>query len=298
MEGNRKAVPPGVQPPWMMRALREGAVIHLVSGLLWFVSAVFASMQVWGLPVFVLLVGAFIAYPLTSLVQGRKARRTSGPGDSGPPRFLDMKVALLLPLSMLLTAVVAIHSLSWFYPAMAVLLGAHYLWFALHYHLHGYRMAAAILLLWLAAAVCAIAGGFATGAWVTTAILLLYALGEYSAWYVANRTAHGETERDEIERLNARGARMPFRILAGLLLVVFALPVVFGISRLLHGDLKGAAEQLAILPVVLGGYAVFWNVVWRGRLSERFIAQVSRDEPASGNPSARPSTDRRDAGPE
>jgi hypothetical protein len=50
---------------------------------------------------------------------------------------LGMQIALVLPCSMLLLVPVGLYSLNWFFPALMVLVGAHYLPFAT---LYGMRM--------------------------------------------------------------------------------------------------------------------------------------------------------------
>jgi hypothetical protein len=52
-----------------------------------------------------------------------------------------MQVAFVLPASMPLLVPVGLYRLNWFYPAMTILLGAHYLPFVF---LYGMRMFAAL----------------------------------------------------------------------------------------------------------------------------------------------------------
>jgi hypothetical protein len=86
-----------------------------------------------------------------------------------------MQVAFVLPLSMPLLLPVGLYRLNWFYPAMMVLLGAHYLPFVF---LYGMRMFAALAAV-VAGGGLVVAmywsGSFSVGAWYTGATLLLFA---------------------------------------------------------------------------------------------------------------------------
>ena len=86
-----------------------------------------------------------------------------------------MQVAFVLPASMLLLLPVGLYRLNWFYPAMMILLGAHYLPFVFLYgmRLFAYLAAALVvpgvlLLLWVPAAA-------PFGGWLTAAVLAVFA---------------------------------------------------------------------------------------------------------------------------
>jgi len=80
-----------------------------------------------------------------------------------------------LPLSMPLLLPVGLYRLNWFYPAMMILLGAHYLPFVF---LYGMRMFAALAAV-VAGGGLVIAmygsGSFSVGAWYTGVALLVFA---------------------------------------------------------------------------------------------------------------------------
>jgi len=148
---------------------------QLVSGVLWLVSA---SLATWSTPrtaITMLVVGGFFIFPLTELfirVSGNR-RWLSAQNSLGK---LGMQVAFVLPVSMPLLLPVGLYRLNWFYPALMVLLGAHYIPFVF---LYGMRMFAALAAL-IAGGGLLIAmywsGSFSTGAWYTGAILLLFAV--------------------------------------------------------------------------------------------------------------------------
>ena len=148
---------------------------QLVSGVLWLVSA---SLATWSTPrvaITMLVVGGFFIFPITELLI-RVSKGRSSLSIQNSLSQLGMQVAFVLPLSMPLLLPVSLYRLNWFYPAIMVLLGAHYIPFVF---LYGMRMFAVIAAL--------IAGGglviamymsssFDIGAWYTGAILVLFAV--------------------------------------------------------------------------------------------------------------------------
>ena len=147
---------------------------QLVSGTLWLLSACLAEWRGPREAIITLVVGGVFIFPITELLI-----RTIGPRAtlSANNTFvtLGMQVAFVLPASMPLLVPVGLYRLEWFYPGLMILVGAHYLPFAV---LYGMRM-------FLALAVLLIAGGlsiawywpgsFSAGAWYTGAVLLLFA---------------------------------------------------------------------------------------------------------------------------
>jgi hypothetical protein len=86
-----------------------------------------------------------------------------------------MQVAFVLPFSMPLLLPVGLYRLNWFYPAMMVLLGAHYIPFVF---LYGMRMFAVIAALILGGGMVIAmywSSSFSVGAWYTGAMLVLFA---------------------------------------------------------------------------------------------------------------------------
>lgn len=148
---------------------------QLVSGMLWLVSANLATLSTPRAAITMLVVGGFFIFPVTELlirVFGRKSPLSAQNSLSQ----LGMQAAFVLPLSMPLLLPVSLYRLNWFYPAMMVLLGAHYIPFVF---LYGMRMFAVMAAL--------IAGGglviamywsssFSIGAWYTGVILVLFAV--------------------------------------------------------------------------------------------------------------------------
>ena len=93
-----------------------------------------------------------------------------------------MQVAFVLPFSMLLLVPVTQYRTNLFYPALMILLGAHYIPFVFLYGMRLFGFLAAIL---IGGGVCLAMYGantFSTGAWITGVVLVLFAfLGRMQA---------------------------------------------------------------------------------------------------------------------
>jgi hypothetical protein len=147
---------------------------QLVSAAIWLTSAALAT---WVTPraaiIELVACGCFI-FPITQLM----LRLSGGPtstSKANPLHYLGMQVAFTLPLSMLLLVPVAQYNLNLFYPALMILVGAHYLPFTFLYGMRLFIPLSAIL----------VGGGvilalyfpriFSLGGWVGGLTLLLFA---------------------------------------------------------------------------------------------------------------------------
>lgn len=173
---------PGASPMTMrisdaQREIRDrfagGFYGQLVSGILWLGSAWCAVTSGPRLGIIVLAVGGMFIFPLTeSLIRVNR----------GPPlsaqnglHGLGRQVAFVLPATMPLLIPIVSYRLNLFYPAMMVLLGAHYLPFVF---LYGMRMFWVLALLLLGSGILIAAYGgdsFSTGGWITGVALLVFA---------------------------------------------------------------------------------------------------------------------------
>jgi hypothetical protein len=145
-----------------------------VSGVIWLVSASFAS---WGSPrtaIAVLVICGFFIFPITELLVRTVGSRLKLDSRNLLPQ-LGMQVAFVLPFSMPLLLPVSQYNLNWFYPALMILLGAHYLPFVF---LYGMRMFAALAASLLGGGIITamyLSSSFSIGAWYTGTILLMFA---------------------------------------------------------------------------------------------------------------------------
>jgi hypothetical protein len=151
-----------------------GFMGQLVSGLLWLASAVAAT---WSSPrsaITLIVVGGFFIFPLTRLGLASIGHRVAvTPGN--PLNALGMQVAFTLPLSLPVVGAAALYRLDWFYPAFMVILGAHYLPFVFLYGMRVFAVLAALLVSGGIVLALYVPSSFATGAWVTSGLLLVFA---------------------------------------------------------------------------------------------------------------------------
>ncbi len=147
---------------------------QLVSSAIWAISASLAVFVSSSAAIAALVLGGFLIFPLTELLAC--FNRAPALSKTNELKWLGMQVAFVLPVSMLLLFPVVRYSVDLFYPAMMILLGAHYIPFVFLYGMRVYAGLAALL-------VC---GGifipqyarqqFSIGAWYTAAALLVFAL--------------------------------------------------------------------------------------------------------------------------
>jgi hypothetical protein len=147
---------------------------QLVSSVIWLVSA---ALGTWVSPrasILTVVIGGFFIFPLTLLLLRLSPGRASVSA-ANPFTSLGMQVAFVLPFSMLLLAPVGLYRLNWFFPALMVLVGAHYLPFATLYGMRMFLFLAGILI--AAGVVIALyfAETFSLGSWIGGLGLFVFA---------------------------------------------------------------------------------------------------------------------------
>ncbi len=158
----------------MRRHFAGGFYGQLVAAVLWAVSAALAAYTSPAVAMAVLVGGGFLIFPLAEL--SARFGRTPALSAANELKGLGMQIAFVLPVSMLLLVPVVRYNGNLFYPAMMILLGAHYIPFVFLYGMRIYAGLAA-----------ALAGGgvilalyygqsFSLGAWYTAAVLLIFAV--------------------------------------------------------------------------------------------------------------------------
>lgn len=147
---------------------------QLVSGALWLSSGCLAVTVGVKSAIIALVFGGFLIFPATeSLVRISGMKKLT---EANTLRYLGMQVAFVLAFSMLLLLPVTQYRTNLFYPAMMILLGAHYIPFVFLYGMRLFAFLAAIL---IGGGVCIAMFGantFSAGAWTTGIVLLLFAL--------------------------------------------------------------------------------------------------------------------------
>jgi hypothetical protein len=146
---------------------------QLVSGVLWLASACLAVTVGVKCAIIAIVIGGFFIFPATeSLVRLSGRKKLS---EANTLWSLGMQVAFVLPFSMLLLWPVTLYRTNLFYPALMILLGAHYIPFVFLYGMRLFAFLAAIL---IGGGVCIAmydANSFSTGAWLTGSVLVLFA---------------------------------------------------------------------------------------------------------------------------
>lgn len=159
----------------MRRTFRGGLHGQLVSAVLWAASAALATWGSHRLAMIELVVGGFFIFPLTLLalrLSGTDTRANA----SNPLNLLGMQVAFTVPLALPIVLTLAHFSPRLFYPAMMMVVGAHYLPFVTLYGMRHWLVLAAALLVGGYALGWLVPMGFAFGAWATAALLVVFAL--------------------------------------------------------------------------------------------------------------------------
>ena len=147
---------------------------QLVSSVIWLASA---ALGTWATPkasILTAVIAGFFIFPLTQMLLRLSGRRASLSKEN-PFNGLGMQVALVLPFSMLLLVPVALYNLNWFFPALMILLGAHYLPFGTLYGMRMFIVLAAILIAEGYVISQFFSGTFSLGAWVGGITLFVFA---------------------------------------------------------------------------------------------------------------------------
>jgi hypothetical protein len=147
---------------------------QLVSGLVWLLSAVLATWQSPKSAIIALVVGGFFIFPLTQLLLRLMGRPASLP-KGHPMNALGMQIAFMLPFNLPLVAAATAHHLNWFYPAFMIALGTHYFPFIFSYGMPQFGVLAALLIGAGLTIGLYMQSVFSLGAWLTAAVLLLFA---------------------------------------------------------------------------------------------------------------------------
>jgi hypothetical protein len=147
---------------------------QLVSSMIWLASAAMGTWVSRRAGIWTVIAGGFFIFPLTQLLLRLSGRRGSLARDN-PLGQLGMQIAFTVPVSMLLLVPVAAFRMNWFYPALMVLVGAHYLPFTFLYGMRIFVPLAAALSGGGVAIALYAPGSFTLGAWIGGLILFGFA---------------------------------------------------------------------------------------------------------------------------
>ena len=147
---------------------------QLVSSVIWLVSATLGTWVTPKVSILTAVIGGFFIFPLTQMLLRLSGRRASVSKENSF-HYLGMQVALVLPFSMLLLVPVGLYHLNLFFPALLVLLGAHYLPFATLYGMRMFLFLAGILMAAGVVVAHYFSGIFSLGAWIGGLALFVFA---------------------------------------------------------------------------------------------------------------------------
>jgi hypothetical protein len=147
---------------------------QLVSAVVWGISAAACTWSSLRLAEEILLLGGFFIFPLTQLLLRSMGHAYALP-KGHPMNSLGIQVAFTLPLTLPLVIGIAVLRPAWFYPALMITLGAHYLPFVFMYGMWQFAGLCATLVTVGLAIGMYLPRPLSLGAWITAAILLVFA---------------------------------------------------------------------------------------------------------------------------
>lgn len=160
---------------------------QLVSSGVWFVSAATATWRSPRTAMAVLCVLGFFIFPMTQLLLRLMGRPASLP-KGHPMNALGMQVAFVLPLNLPLAFAATAYRENWFYPAVMIALGSHYLPFIFMYGMWQFGVLAALLIGSGLAIGMYLPSMFSLGGWLAAVMLLVFAFVGRSAALSDNET--------------------------------------------------------------------------------------------------------------
>ena len=148
---------------------------QLVSAVLWATSAAACTWHSLHMGEIILVLGGFLIFPITQLLL-RSLGHVYALPKGHPMNALAIQVAFTLPLSLPIVIGIAALRPTWFYPAFMIVLGAHYLPFVFLYGMWQFAGLCAVLVTSGVAIGMYLPKPFSLGAWLTAALLFLFAL--------------------------------------------------------------------------------------------------------------------------
>jgi hypothetical protein len=163
---------------------------QFVSSVIWLLSAALGTWVTPKASILTVVIGVFFIFVLTQTLLRLLGRRAPLSRENSL-HWLGMQAAFVLPVSMLLLVPVGFYRLNWFFPALMILLGAHYLPFATLYGMRMFLFLAGILISTGVAIAHWFSGTFSLGAWIGGLTLFAFAwIGRFIAREAAAPSTH------------------------------------------------------------------------------------------------------------
>jgi hypothetical protein len=154
---------------------------QLVSAVLWGISAAACTWHSLHLGAVIIVLGGVLIFPLTQLLL-RCLRHAYALPKGHPMNALAIQVAFTLPLTLPVVIGTAALRPAWFYPALMIMLGAHYLPFVFLYGMWQFAGLCAVLVTSGVAIGLYLPEPISLGAWLTATLLFLFAfVGRHAA---------------------------------------------------------------------------------------------------------------------
>jgi hypothetical protein len=147
---------------------------QLVSSALWCASAAGCTWHSFRLGELILILGGFFIFPLTQLLLRSVGHAYALP-KGHPMNALGAQVAFTLPLTLPVVIGIAALRPVWFYPALMITLGAHYLPFIFMYGMWQFGVLSATLIVSGVAIGMYVPTPVGFGAWLTAGLLFVFA---------------------------------------------------------------------------------------------------------------------------
>lgn len=157
------------------RAFLCGSAGQLVTAVLWAGSAACSTWMSPRAGMWFLVVACIFIYPLTRLTLALVGHRVSLEARH-PMNALGMQTAFVVPFCLPLVGAATLHNRNWFYPAVMLLVGAHYLPFVFMYGMPEFAVLAGVLIAGAMASVFYLHPPFAAPAWFAAASLFAFAV--------------------------------------------------------------------------------------------------------------------------
>jgi hypothetical protein len=157
------------------RELREkyfgGALGPLISGVFWIVATLIGIHVSKGAAIYALLLLGMFIFPTGLLIL--KLLGKPAASKENPLNLLAMQIAFTIPAAYPVIFAATAHNVNWFFPAMAVIVGAHYLPFIFLYGMPVYGAIAVLLIAGATWIGIQCSGHFDYAGWFTGIALIL-----------------------------------------------------------------------------------------------------------------------------
>lgn len=153
-----------------------GAAPHtLCVGLLWILSGVLANFASVGFTVLFFFFACGVNFPLGELLRkGFKVKDVLSKENNLPKLFTYL--SFTIPLSMPIVYMACKYNINWFFPAFAILVGAHYLPFIWAYRMPTFGILGALLISIGILCVLKFSDSFSMAAYMTGSTMIVFAI--------------------------------------------------------------------------------------------------------------------------